>query len=106
MKVQNMTSPNGNKVANQFILATTIEQQTHTGEKYKVHIKTFQSYNSVIIEQYFDPKLQRLITKLDSKYWDYSKTTAKYRNQFLNEDKKETQKKIDSGQYTLTNLNE
>ena len=31
--------------------------------------------------------------------WDFSKTTGKYRNLFLNETKKETQKKINSGEY-------
>ena len=29
--------------------------------------------------------------------WDYSMTTGKYRNQFLGEDKKETQRKIKEG---------
>ena len=43
---------------------------------------------------------------LDIKYWDYSVTTGKYRNIFLNETKKETEKKIKDGVYTLTNLNE
>jgi len=44
-------------------------------------------------------------TQLDEKYWDYSKTTGKYRNQFLGENKKETEKKIASGEYILTDLN-
>ena len=35
----------------------------------------------------------------------YSKTTSKYRNMFLGETTKETQKKINSGEYILTNLN-
>jgi len=42
---------------------------------------------------------------LDEKYWDYSVTTGKYRNIFLNETKKETEKKIANGTYELTNLN-
>ena len=42
---------------------------------------------------------------LDTHYWDYSVTTGKYRNQFLDENKAETQKKIDSGEYVLTDLN-
>jgi hypothetical protein len=37
--------------------------------------------------------------------WDYSVTTGKYRNIFLEETKKETQKKIDQGIYILTDLN-
>lgn len=90
MKVQNMTSSNGNKIANQFI----VEDGNKT---------YFQSYNSIIavIEQDFD---NTSIT-LDEYYWDYSTTTGKYRNIFLGEKKADTQKKIDSGEYTLANLN-
>lgn len=61
----------------------------------------FQSYDSVIA---FIPSGEGK-TQLDSKYWDYSVTTSKYRNQFLGEDKKATEKKIASGEYELTNLN-
>lgn len=60
----------------------------------------FQSYDSIIV---FIPKNGK--TQLDVNYWDYSKTTGKYRNQFLSEDKKETQAKIDNGTYLLTDLN-
>jgi len=60
----------------------------------------FQSYDSVIVFIPNDGKIQ-----LDSRYWDYSKTTGKYRNQFLGETKKETEAKIASGEYILTNLN-
>ena len=42
---------------------------------------------------------------LDSYYWDYSVTTGKYRNQFLNEGIAETRKKIKEGIYKLANLN-
>jgi len=92
MKVVNMTNSNGNKVANQFIV---------DGEHYGQQGQFFQSYNSVIA---FKPADGSSIT-LDSDKWSYSKTTAKYRNQFLNETTKETQAKIDSGEYILTNLN-
>ena len=47
----------------------------------------------------------KTIVELDRDKWDYSKTTGKYRNQFLGETKKETQAKIDSGEYILTDLN-
>ncbi len=43
--------------------------------------------------------------ELDINYWDYSKTTGKYRNKFLGEDKTITQKKINNGIYKLKNLN-
>ena len=63
--------------------------------------KFFQSYESVIA---FIPNDGSKI-KLDSKYWDYSITTSKYRNQFLGENKKATEDKIKLGLYELTNLN-
>ena len=88
MKVQNMTSNRTNReVANQF---------TIYGDNGEV---VFQSYNSVIV------KIANGKTYLDSNKWDYSKTTGKYRNQFLGETKKETEAKIKSGEYTLTDLN-
>ena len=88
MKVQNMTSNNGNKIANQFII-------------YDDDIWYFQSYKSIIVKK--DTLNNKIY--LDSHYWDYSTTTSKYRNIFLNEKKKETQKKIKEGIYILTNLN-
>jgi len=61
----------------------------------------FQSYNSIIA---FKPNDKRRI-QLDSYYWNYSRTTGKYRNQFLNEGISETREKIKSKEYLLTNLN-
>ena len=88
MKVENITSNNGNKIANQFIIYDS------DGSKY------FQSYNSVIAK--IDPANN--IT-LDQKYWNYSNTTSKYRNIFLEETIKDTRAKIKSGEYILTDLN-
>jgi hypothetical protein len=62
--------------------------------------KIFSSYNTVIGIRAKDNKVT-----LDSKFWNYSKTTSKYRNIFLNETTKETIKKIESKQYTLKDLN-
>jgi hypothetical protein len=59
----------------------------------------FQSYNSIIVKE------EGGKTYLDERYWDYSKTTGKYRNKFLGEDKKATERKIKEGVYILTNLN-
>ncbi len=42
---------------------------------------------------------------LDREYWNYSKTTTYYRNQFLGENTAVTRKKIESGEYTLIDLN-
>ena len=87
MQVSNMTSNNGNKVANQFII-------TDGATDY------FQSYRSMIV------KRVKGQVYLDEHYWDYSVTTSRYRNKFLNENTKETQKKIKDGTYILTNLNQ
>ena len=86
-KVQNMTSKNGNKIANQFII------WTENGS-------IFQSYNSSIV------KIDSGQTYLDINKWDYSKTTGKYRNIFLCESKKDTEKRIKSGEYILKDLNQ
>lgn len=88
MKVKNMTSPRGNKVANQFIIT-----DNHNNE-------IFQSYNTVIAM-----RNDSGIVYLDKYSWDYSVTTGKYRNEFLGEGIAETRKKINSGEYILTDLN-
>lgn len=87
-QVKNMRSSNGNEVPNQFII---IDENGNT---------FFQSYSSVIAVRRKNGKIE-----LDCNKWDYSQTTGKYRNQFLNETKKETQAKIDSGEYVLIDLN-
>lgn len=61
--------------------------------------RIFQSYNTVIAIN------DNGEITLDANSWDYSQTTGKYRNKFLGEDKKETEKKIKSGQYKLADLN-
>ena len=92
MKVENITSNKGNKIANQFII--TDEDNGHT---------YFQSYNSIIVKKYVGQTQQH--TFLDQKYWNYSNTTGKYRNQFLGEGIADTRKKIEQGVYILTDLN-
>ena len=88
VKVYNMTSPKGNKVANQF--------EIHTNKG-----KYFQSYKSIIV--FISNKGQ---VYLDEYYWDYSTTTGKYRNMFLgNWGIDEAREKIKSGEYKLKNLN-
>jgi hypothetical protein len=88
MKVENLKSSNGNKVANQFEITTS-------------EGCFFQSYKSLIV---FIPN-DGSATQLDCNFWDYSATTSKYRNLFLGEKKEETEKKIKNGEYLLTNLN-
>lgn len=106
MKVKNMQSSNGNSVPNQFIIEDAFIRFPKTSPDGKNTIiqewggTAFRSYNSNIV---FKEDTGRIY--LDKRYWDYSVTTGKYRNQFLGETKKETQAKIKSGEYILTNLN-
>jgi len=90
MKVSNMTSNKGNTMANQFIIKTETSA-------------TFQSYDSIIAVKSWE--FGPIQVTLDSNKWDYSKTTGKYRNQFLGESKAETERKIKSGEYKLADLN-
>ena len=89
MKVRNMVSKKtGKGIPNQFIISDIANNTV-----------LFQSYDSIII------KLQNGKVYLDQKYWDYSRTTGKYRNQFLRETKKQTEWKIQVGEYILCDLN-
>ena len=91
MKVENITSNKGNKIANQFVITDDV------GNQY------FQSYNSMIVKKVNCSNFYKI--ELDQKYWNYSNTTGKYRNIFLGETITETKKKIKSGEYILTDLN-
>ena len=87
-KVRQMkSSSSGRPVANQFIIYTDKGNY-------------FQSYDSVIAFRGDDNKIT-----LDEYYWDYSRTTSKYRNQFLGEGIADTRSKIESGEYKLADLN-
>lgn len=89
MIIQNMTSRNGNKVPNQFIV--TLPE----------NVSIFQSYKTVIAQN------RNGTIVLDSKALDYSATTTKYLKQFLGitESKKQLQDKIKSGFYQVEDLN-
>lgn len=87
VKVENMKSSSGNEVPNQFKIYTD-------------NGVYFQSYNSIVAFRPIDGKV-----KLDEYYWNYSRTTGKYRNKFLRESRAETEKKIEKGEYELTDLN-
>ena len=89
-KVRQMKSPKTfNPVANQFIIDTPKGRY-------------FQSYDSIIA---FIPNNRNHKTQLDEYYWDYSRTTSKYRNEFLGENTQETRKKIKDKTYKLVDLN-
>ncbi len=89
-KVKQMLSKKTfNPVSNQFII-------------YTPKGRYFQSYNSIIA---FIPNNINHKIKLDKYYWDYSRTTTKYRNEFLGENTQETKKKIENKTYKLIDLN-
>ena len=90
LKVRNLTSSrSGREVANQFVIRDT--------ENKKV---TFQSYDSPIIEIDFANNILKVFRN-----WNYSKTTGKYRNQFMNEEffgldnSKDLEKAMNDGQW-------
>lgn len=87
MKVNNLTSRNGNFVPNQFKI---------------YHNKSvfFQSYQTIIAK--IDSKGQ---TILDTFALEYSRTTSKYLYQFLGYDRKEIQNRIKNKSIILKNLN-
>ena len=88
IKVKQMTSPSsGRSVANQFII------YTNKG-------RYFQSYDSIIAFKDNEGNVT-----LDLYDWNYSRTTSKYRNEFLREYIADTRAKIESGEYKLENLN-
>jgi len=86
--VKNITSPrSGKEVTNQFII--------ETDEGWY-----FQSYKTVIVFKSTTGQLW-----MDEEAWNYSVTTAKYRNQFTGLTTKETEAQIKAGKIILTNLN-
>ena len=88
IKVKQMTSPrSGGPVANQFIIYTSKGRY-------------FQSYYSIIAFKDNEGNVT-----LDLYDWDYSRTTGKYRNEFLGEGIADTRVKIESGEYKLADLN-
>ena len=99
MRVENMTGRTGKPVANQFII--TEEGRGALGNF--ITRETFQSYNTVIaVKTVWDDEIR---IEIDRNKRDYSVSTGKYRNEFLGESKKETEKKIKSGEYILADLN-
>ena len=83
MKVRQMNSTKSNRpVANQFVI-------------YLEDRVVFQSYDSIIAVRHDNGAIEL------GEDWNYSRTTAKYRNEFLNENTAETRKKLKSGIYTL-----
>ena len=92
MKVRQMTTCRGGLANNQFIIKGVI----YEGKEGSY----FQSYDSIIAFKGYDGTLI-----LDSDTWNYSSTTAQYRNKFTGLPTKETERQIKSGTITLADLN-
>jgi hypothetical protein len=87
MKVENMKSLKSyREIANQFKI-------------YNNGIKYFQSYDTVIV------KINRKGEIFLDHAWDCSNTTSRYRAIYLGETTAETRKKIEKGNYKVTDLN-
>ena len=84
--VQNMTSSKGNKVPDQFDI-------------YTLEGRYFQSYSTVVA--FISRKGE---VTLDEN-WDYSRTTGRYLNVFLEEGIATTRDKIERGVYRVASLN-
>jgi hypothetical protein len=100
IKIKNFLSKKSDKaVPNQFI----IEEEGRGANGNFIRKDTFQSYSSIIaIRTVWNDRTDIVLDKND---WNYSKTTSKYRNEFLGENTKTTKEKIKNGTYTLDNLN-
>src|SRR5574344_738126 len=97
--VENMEGYSHDVIKNQFIIFGSI---VYNNERWRTEI--FQSYNTIIALQVTIPN-HSSITVLDNNNWDYSPTTNKYRNKFLNYNKNVTLKKINDGSILLMDLN-
>jgi len=86
INVRSMVSSTGGVIPNQFIIE--IDDEIY-----------YQSCGSIIARWGVDG------TTLDAAYWDYSKATRIYREQFLGEDTRTTKRKIEQGIYKLEDLN-
>ena len=82
-----MTGRTGRPIKNQEIIRTPEGAEL------------FVSYGTPIARRDPDGRIT-----LDARYWDYSVTTGRYRNQFLGELKAQTEKKLDSGEYLVADL--
>ena len=74
MRVENMTSSRGTKVANQFII---------TGEENGKKVITFQSYESRICDIVYNCGMGFDLLVRFGRDWNYSQTTSKHLYSFL-----------------------
>lgn len=85
----------------------TIKVEQLSGDNhYKIYDKSndtvyLQSYNKIIVKIEMATKT----VYLDRTYYNWSKTTSKYRNLFLGVSNKTFKDKLENGGYFLTDLN-
>jgi hypothetical protein len=86
-----LTTRGGNKAKNQFI-------------EWHSDCTLFVSYETIIVKTTFDGNGNRIVY-LDKHYFNYSRTTVRYRNEFLGVTTKQLEARILDGTYLLTDLN-
>tara|TARA_R100000306_G_C4277576_1_gene93360 strand:+ start:210 stop:491 length:282 start_codon:yes stop_codon:yes gene_type:complete len=91
IQVKNLTSPNGNKVPNQFEININ-------------YAYYFQSYETIIAIIDERKSFQNSIT-LDTNALNYSRTTSKYLYKWLRMNRKEIENKIKTKEIILKDLN-
>lgn len=96
ISASNLFSRSGHSVPNQIL----IKYSTPTKE-----IRLFQSYGVIIVRSTLNKKTYKRTVELSRNYWDYSRTTARYRTQFLGVDTKQVKKNLKNGVYLLASLN-
>tara|TARA_R100001198_G_C5125341_1_gene146113 strand:+ start:265 stop:585 length:321 start_codon:yes stop_codon:yes gene_type:complete len=88
MIINNMISDKGNTIPNQYIIRL---------DKCDV----FQSYEAVIAIRNYDYVNGKYEVYLNKEYYDYSRTTSKYRNKYLGLTNKEVKEKIKAKEFFL-----
>lgn len=88
MIINNMVSDKGNKIPNQYVIKLN-------------NCNAFQSYETVIAIRNYDSFHKRWEVFLNKEYYNYSKTTSKYRNKYLGLKTKQIEQKIKSKEFIL-----
>ena len=96
IKAFNLRTNSGASAPNQIV----ITYSTPTKE-----YRLFQSYGVLIVRNTLDKRTYKRTCELSRNYWSYSRTTARYRNQYLGVDTKQVKKNIKNGVYCLASLN-
>ena len=88
MIINNMISDKGNTIPNQYVIRLD-------------NCDVFQSYETVIAIRNYDYVNGKYEVYLNKEYYDYSRTTSKYRNKYLGLTSKEVKEKIKAKEFFL-----